>query len=346
MSNVNRPWRRSRLSKLFLRGVLTLGLVACVGSSEAAAVKGSEFSFDCPALDGVNPLPEVRAAIEANEKAFLKAVLTGDKATLNTLLAEAMSYVHENGQVTTRQEFFRDYLSKGYQEAVLTPKENTRQFCSTVFTVGTGYLRLNGEGPYPPTTVTHIWAKQGDRWDLVHRHESHRGVPVGKQLTMEGSSNHTDKVGATPKSGVARIITSNEAAFKKAMVTTDAAVMDKLIGESLQYVHVTAHVSTKKDFMKELMGGFTETDFKDTTMRQFGNTVVTLHNAHYRHTNQPDQSRSEAMHAWVKIGGNWVLVARHSANFVAAPPRAAPRRTVAPALERPRSDRAIISAEI
>ena len=311
---MQRQRQRSRLSDSFRHSILILGLSACLGSS-AAAAGGNGFSFDCPAIDGATPLPDVRATIEANEKAFLKAALGGDRATLNTMLADAMAYVHENGQVSTKQEFFRDYLNKGYQEAVIAPKEQMRQFCSTVFTVGTGYLRLNGEGQYPQTTVTQIWAKQGKRWLLVHRHESHRGGPVGKQLTQEGGPNHTDKVGATPAPEAARIIAANESAWKKAMVATDAAVMDKLIGESLIYVHVTAHVSTKKDFMKELMGGFTETDFRNTTMRQFGNTVVTLHNAHYRHTGQADQSRSQAMHAWVKTGGNWVLVARHSARF-------------------------------
>jgi hypothetical protein len=50
-------------------------------------------------------------------------------------------------------------------------------------------------------------------------------------------------------------------------------------------------------------------------LRQFGNTVVALHNAHYRHVNEPDQSRSQAMHTWVKIGDSWQIVARHSARF-------------------------------
>jgi hypothetical protein len=91
--------------------------------------------------------------------------------------------------------------------------------------------------------------------------------------------------------------------------------MEKLMGDSLQYIHVTAHTSTKKDFMTELAGGYSETDLKDPTMRQFGNTVLVLSNAHFRHTGLADQSRSMAMHAWVKIGNNWVMVARHSTRF-------------------------------
>lgn len=99
------------------------------------------------------------------------------------------------------------------------------------------------------------------------------------------------------------------------MIATDRETMEGLVGDSLHYVHVTDDTSTRADFMEELMGGFTETGFRDTTMRQFGNTVINLHNAHYRHVNEPDQSRSQAMHAWVKQGDQWMLVARHSARF-------------------------------
>jgi len=316
--------RCRRLSSL--TGMASLILIVAIGfgcgggvteesAGGEAAPPAAEYSFECPEVVDFNPLPEVRSTVEANEKAFLAAILAGDREALDRLLADEMSYVHENGQVSTKQQFFDDYLSKGYIEAAAVPKERMRQFCSTVTTVSTGHIRLNGEGEYPQTSVTHIWAKKSDDWVLVHRHESHRGGPIGEQLTMEGSQNDTGKVGARPAPEVEKIITANEAAWVKAMVDTDRAVMEELMGPDLQYVHVTDHTSTRADFMKELMGGFTETDFKNTTLRQFGNTVIALHNAHYRHVNEPDQSRSQAMHCWVKIGGKWQIVSRHSARF-------------------------------
>lgn len=283
-------------------------------SSEPPSV-AQEFSSECPPLDGVTPDPAVREAIDTNTQAFLKGALGQDRETLDGLLADAMSYVHENGQISTKQQFLDDYLSKGYTEAVLEPKEEMRQFCSTVFAAYTGHLRLNGEAEYPPTTVTHVWAKSGEDWLLVHRHESHKGGPIGPQLPQEGGVNELPMVGAKPTADVAKTINDNEAAWVKAMVDTDRDVMEGLMGDSLQYIHVTAHTSTRADFMNELMGGFTETDFRGTTLRQFGNTVIALHNAHYRHVDEPDQSRSQAMHAWVKDGDKWVIVARHSARF-------------------------------
>ena len=283
----------------------------------ASAVHAAEapFSAACPKLDGVTPAANTRAAILANEQAFLKAALAQDSRALSKLLAPSMSYVHENGSVSTRQQFFDGYLAKGYSEAVSQTKEPLRQFCSTVFHVQTAYLRLKGQAEHSPTTVTHVWALQGKSWVMVHRHESHKGPPIGAQLTQQGAPNDLGKVGAAPTAEVARIITANTADWVKAMVTTDRPLMEPLIAESLDYVHVTAHTSKRADFFKELMGGYSETDFKATTLRQYGNTVIALHDAHYRHTGLADQSRSQAMHAWVKQGDKWVLAARHSTRF-------------------------------
>ena len=275
------------------------------------------FSFDCPDLDGTRPDPAVRRIIERNEELLLEWVLAGNQEGLNALLADAMSYVHENGQVSTKEEFFQNYLARGYLDVRLEPKEEMRQFCSTVTTVSRGYFRLRGEREYPPTAVTHIWVKTTEgEWVLAHRHESHKGPALGAPLPQEGSANNTHQVGAKPPLEVAKVISANEAAWCKAMVDNDAAVMERLMNDSLHYVHVTDHTSTKADFMHELSTGFVETDFKGTTLRQFGNTVIALHNAHYWHTDKPDQSRSQAMHCWVKFGDQWRIVSRHSARFL------------------------------
>ena len=276
-----------------------------------------KFSVDCPDLDGTEPEPGVRKIIERQEQRLLSWVLSGYEKGLDTLLADSMSYVHENGQVSTKEEFFRDYLPQGYIDVRLEPKEEMRQFCNTVTTVSRGYFRLKGEGVYPTTAVTHIWAKTTkNKWVLVHRHESHKGPAIGALLPQEGGINNTADVGAKPSLEVARTIAANEVAWCKAMVDNDAAVMEELMNDSLHYVHVTDHTSYKHNFMHELSTGFIETDFKGTTLRQFGNTVIALHNAHYWHTDMPDQSRSQAMHCWVKFGDKWQIVSRHSARFL------------------------------
>jgi hypothetical protein len=304
---------RTRLS---LAG-LSLGLLLCLGGGASVANAQRKSAPTSPAaLAAVALEPAVQKTILAQEQAFLAAVLAQDKPALEAVLAAAFVYVHENGQVSTKAEFFRDYLARGYIDAAAKPREAMRQFGGLVTTVNIGYLRLKGEGEYPSQAVTHLWVKDGDRWVLAHRHESHKGHSVGPLLPQEGGVNNSGKVGATPTFEVAKIISKNEAAWCKAMVTNDAATMDPLLHETLQYVHVTDHTSSKADFMYELSTGFTETEFLGTTLRQFGDTVIAVHGAHYRHTGKPDQSRSQAMHCWVKAGDRWVLVSRHSARFL------------------------------
>ena len=91
--------------------------------------------------------------------------------------------------------------------------------------------------------------------------------------------------------------------------------MDELVDDSLRYIHVTGHASSKADFMRELRGGYSETYFLDTTSRQFGDTILVLHRAQYKHTGGPEQSIGEALHAWAKRGDRWVLVGRQSTRF-------------------------------
>src|SRR5882724_1891204 len=157
-----------------LLGGLLFGLflIPVGGDLWGASETGSSASAD--KAPTVTPLPEVKARVEANEQAFLKAVLAQDTATLDTLLAADFVYVHENGLISTKSQFLTDFVAKGYAAAEFKPKEPVRQYGGTVFTISTGYLQLKSETPYPPTMVTHIWVEQGGRWVLAHRHESHK----------------------------------------------------------------------------------------------------------------------------------------------------------------------------
>ncbi len=281
-----------------------------------AIVSASAAAEPAPAIAKLAPAPAVSAVIEANEAALLQAVLAKDTTGLGALLSDDFVYVHENGWISTKASFLRNYVSKGYVHAERMVKDPTRQYDRTVITISRGHLQLSTETPYPVTAVTHIWAEQSGRWVLVHRQESHKGEPIGKQLPPEGGgTNPTHELGSKPSPELAKVINEREASWAYCMITTDGPQMDKLVDESLHYVHVTDFTSTKTMFMKELMTGFTETFFQDATMRQYGDLVIVLHRARYRHTNKPEQSPSVVMHAWFKKDGDWVLVSRHGTRF-------------------------------
>lgn len=264
-----------------------------------------------------DPLPAVRSVIDANNQAFLQAVLSKDMQKLDDLLSGEFVYVHENGLISTKKQFLEDFVTKGYVAAGLKEKEPMRQYNSTVFTIGNGHLQLKSETPHPQETVTHVWAEQNGSWRLVHRHETHRFEPIGKQLSKEGGPNLTMTLAAKPSAELYKTISELEAAWVYGMLARDEAKMNELLDDSIRYAHVTGSVTDKKQFMKELRGGYTETYFLDTTMRQFGDTVLVLHRAQYRHDGGHEQSPGECMHAWSKRGDSWVQVGRQSTRFEA-----------------------------
>ncbi len=301
---------RSLLAALAVNFTLGVGLIS---STLLAQPPPSPF----PAINPFPPSPAAQSAVNANEQKFLRAALAQDTAALDVLLAADFVYVHENGLISTKAQFLADFVAKGYETAVAVLNEPMRQYGSTVFTISTGHLQLKTETPYPVQSITHIWAEQAGQWRLAHRHESHKGEPIGKQLSPRGGPNLTGELGSKPSPALAKLISEREASWVYGMLTSDTARMDELVDDSVRYTHVTDHTSDKKNFMRELAGGYTETYFLDATMRQFGDTVLVLHRAQYRHTGLAEQSPSMALHAWFKRGDRWVLVGRHSARFEA-----------------------------
>ena len=298
------------LSRTRSSGRWALALVAIV--SLGAAAQPARPAAQFPQLA---PAPAVHNAIEANEAAFLNAVLAKDTATLGRLLADDFVYVHENGWISTKASFLKDYVSKGYVHAERVLRDPTRQYGGMVITLSMGHLQLATETPYPPTVVTHVWVEQAGRWVLAHRQEAHDGEPIGKQLPPEGGPNPTHELGSKPAPEVARIIIEHEAGWAYAMITMDVPRMDKLLDESLHYMHVIPLLSSKTRFMGELQKGFTDTFFQDMTLRQFGDVVLALHWMRFRHTNWALQSPSIVVHAWHRKNGEWVMVGRAGTRF-------------------------------
>lgn len=80
----------------------------------------------------------------------------------------------------------------------------------------------------------------------------------------------------------------------------------------MRYIHVTGHTSDKAAIMKELRGGYTGTYFLDSTMRQFGGTVLVPHLRNIGTRAGRSSPPGEAMHTWVQRGDRWLLMGRQS----------------------------------
>lgn len=112
---------------------------------------------------------DARKAVTAAEEQWKKATIARDRATLEKLLADDLSYTHSSAKTQTKEEFIQDatkgtttYKSIDFQDTKM------RQYGPTVVvthravitTVETGVANLY---------ITEVWANQGGRWVMASR---------------------------------------------------------------------------------------------------------------------------------------------------------------------------------
>src|SRR3954469_6438071 len=79
-----------------------------------------------------------------------------------------------------------------------------------------------------------------------------------------------------------KAVLAAEKQYVDAMVKGDSGSLEKLLADDLSYTHSAALTETKADVLKVIKAGTTKyksIEFKTTKVRQFGNTVITNHNA-------------------------------------------------------------------
>ena len=114
---------------------------------------------------------------------------------------------------------------------------------------------------------------------------------------------------ADPKADVLAAMES----WKQAVLTKDAAALDRLLHPDLTYSHSDAKTQTKADILKSLPNT-QSIKFGDTTVRIYGNTalvkgpieIVSASNGATTTTNL------SVLQVWLKGPKGWQLVARHS----------------------------------
>ena len=139
---------------LTLTGALALGGVGLWRISAAGAASGDE------------------AAVTQAVEALRKAILEQDKAQLEALCAEQLSYGHSGGRVETKAQFI---------EGVMTRKALVKSITlsgHTIAIVGTDAIARHtwaseSETDGKPTSTTigvlQVWQKHGSTWQLLAR---------------------------------------------------------------------------------------------------------------------------------------------------------------------------------
>ena len=123
--------------------------------------------------------------------------------------------------------------------------------------------------------------------------------------------------GGTPKPEAKKAVLAAEQAFVDAMIKADKAALEKLLADDLVYVHSSSKAETKAEVLQVISSGsatYESMEFRDTTVRQYGDVVITNHKAVIK-TKQTGVSNLFVTHVWVKNNGGWQFASRHAARL-------------------------------
>jgi hypothetical protein len=109
------------------------------------------------------------------------------------------------------------------------------------------------------------------------------------------------------------IVLAAESQLATAMIKGDVATIDKLLSDDLSYTHSNAKIENKADVLRTATTGSTKYEsisYDTTTVRQYGDTVVTTHNMTF--VVQPNTNKLYVTFVWIKQPAGWQLVARQA----------------------------------
>ena len=110
-------------------------------------------------------------------------------------------------------------------------------------------------------------------------------------------------------------------ALRKAYIDPDKAVLEKLLHEDLSYGHSSGTIETKAMLIESLVSNnsdFKTMDLTDQTIKIVGKNAIVRHKLFAETANKGVASTAKlyVLLVFVKIKGNWVLLARQAAKIV------------------------------
>jgi ketosteroid isomerase-like protein len=123
--------------------------------------------------------------------------------------------------------------------------------------------------------------------------------------------------GGTPKADAKKAVLAAEQEFIAAMIKHDKAALEKLLADDLVYIHSSSKTETKAEVIQAVTSGsatYESIEFRDTTVRQYGDVVVTTHKAAIT-TKQSGVSNLLVTHVWVKHKDGWQFASRQASRL-------------------------------
>ena len=127
----------------------------------------------------------------------------------------------------------------------------------------------------------------------------------------------TTVFGGTPKEDAKKAVLAAEQAYVVAMIKHDKAALEKLLADDLVYIHSSSKNETKAEVIQAVTSGsatYESIDFRDTTVRQYGDVVITNHKATIK-TKQTGVANLLVTHVWAKNKGGWQFVSRQASRL-------------------------------
>jgi ketosteroid isomerase-like protein len=110
-----------------------------------------------------------------------EAMIKGDLATLDRLLADDLSYVHSSTKVDTKASFIENLRSGASKYKAFQREEaNTRVFGDSAINTGVATVSVENQGQAPATfkiRYTDVWVNRGGKWQMVAWHSTRVPVP-------------------------------------------------------------------------------------------------------------------------------------------------------------------------
>jgi len=131
--------------------LLSLALVGLMSASSFAADSSDQ--------------SEIRKA----QKARIDAVVHADRAELETVLADDLTYVHSSGALDTKKSYIDSLLSKRViYEGIETSDLNFRKHGNTWVLTAKAVLHIKTADRQTalPVRITEVYVKHGDHWQL------------------------------------------------------------------------------------------------------------------------------------------------------------------------------------
>jgi ketosteroid isomerase-like protein len=102
--------------------------------------------------------------------------------------------------------------------------------------------------------------------------------------------------------------------FATAVLKKDAAMLDKLIGDTITYSHSNGTVETKAQALEAFKKAkYEKWDYKDQKMQFFGNTALVRGDIEILNVaSNPAPIKINVLQVWAKTSKGWQLVARQA----------------------------------